>query len=233
MELSAKLRPEKGNIKAIRKQGFVPAVLYGPKIKNVSVLVNKKDLNKAYKEAGESTLLKLKIEDSDKAKKENLVLIHDISQDPINDEIIHVDFYQPRLDKTIKAEVHLEFVGQSAAVATLSGVLVKNIHQVEVEALPQDLPREIKVDISKLNTFEDVIHIKDLPLPSGVKIHAEADEVVVLVEPPRSEAEIAELEKPAEAKPEEVKVEGEEKKAEAEAEEPQEVKEPAKEEKTK
>ena len=228
IELQAQLRPEKTNPNQIRKQGFVPAILYGPKIKNIEVMSKEKDLNKAYLEAGESTLLKLKIKD----QKDYLVLIHDLQKDPVHDQITHIDFYQPRLDKAIMAEVPLTFVGQPEAVTVLGGMLLKNLHQVEVEALPQDLPREIEVDVSSLKTFDDIIHVRDLKLAEGVKINAEADEVVALVEAPRTEAELEALEEKAEEKPEEVAVEGEEKKegAEAKAETREEPKEETKEE---
>lgn len=225
LELQAKLRSAKDKNNQIRKQGFVPAILYGPKIKNTSVMVKQNDLDKTYKEAGESTLLKLEVKDSDKkGEKENLVLIHDIARDPVSDQIIHVDFYQPRLDVAITAEVSLEFIGQSPAVDTLGGILIKNIHQVEVEALPQNLPRAIEVDISSLKTFDDIIHIKDLKMAAEAKINAEPDEVVALVESPRTEEELEKLEEAPQEKIEEVEVEAEEKKK-VEAEEETEKKE--------
>ena len=212
LELNAKLRPTKSKNNQIRTQGYVPAILYGPKTKNISLTINDLALNKIYQAAGESTLLKLKIKEADKkADQEKMVLIHDLAKDPVSDKIIHVDFYQPKLDEKITAEVPLEFVGQSPAAVTLGGILIKNIHQLEVEALPQNLPRVIEVDISSLKTFDDIIHIKDLKLPEGVKVSAETDEAVVNVLPPRTEAEMEELEQVSEEKPEEVKIEGEEK----------------------
>jgi large subunit ribosomal protein L25 len=110
------------------------------------------------------------------------------------------------MDKTLTAEVQLIFEGEAPAVKSLDGILVKNITEVEVEALPKDLPHEIKVDISSLDSFDKHIRIKDLQLPLGVKILAEAGEVVVLVKPPRTEEELKALEEKPEEKVEEVEV---------------------------
>lgn len=213
LEINAKIRPDVGkhNV-SLRKQGQVPAILYGHKIDNIHLLINAKDFVKIYQEAGESTLIKLKIDSSEmKGEKERMVLIHDVDKDPVKDNFIHIDFYQPRLDEIISAEVPLEFEGKSLAVADFGGVLIKTFHQIEVKALPKDLPREIKVDISSLNTFEDAIHIRDLNLPEGVKTDLNPDDVVVNVIPPRTEQEMDSLkEKPAEPVAE-VKTEAEEK----------------------
>lgn len=105
----------------------------------------------------------------------------------------------------------LIFEGEAPAVKNLEGVLIKNITEVEVEALPKDLPHEIKVDISCLETFDEHIKIKDLKLPEGVKVLAEPEEVIALVTPPRTKEELEELEEKPEEKVEEVEgVEGEE-----------------------
>ena len=240
LELSVKLRPETGRgNKQIRKQGLIPAILYGRKIKNLALSVEARDFEKVYQEAGESTLIKLKIEEGqDKAKKERVVLIHEVANDPVSDEPIHVDFYQVKMDESIKAEVPLVFVGESPAVKEAAGVLVKNIQSLEVETLPQDLPHQIEVDVSSLKTVDSKIHIKDLKLPAAVKIEVQPEEVVVLVIPPRTKAELEELEEAPEEKIEEVemvegKKAGEEVKEEAVGEaEPTKEAAPAEEEKT-
>lgn len=220
LELLVKLRSETGRgNKQIRKQGLIPAILYGRKIKNLALLVKARDFEEVYQEAGESTLIKLKIgEGPDKAKKERVVLIHEVANDPVSDEPIHVDFYQVKMDEPIKAEVPLVFVGESPAVKEVEGVLVKNIQSLEVEALPQDLPHQIEVDISSLKTVDSKIHIKDLKLPAAVKIEVQPEEVVVLVIPPRTKAELEELEEAPEEKIEEVEM-VEEKKAREEVKE--------------
>ncbi|MDP1629768.1 MAG: 50S ribosomal protein L25 [bacterium] len=203
-------------LKTLRKEGMVPAVLYGPGVKSSSLQVNLRDLEKIYKEAGENTIVKLKIKD-DKIPERN-VLIYDIARDPVRRNIIHIDFLQVKMDQAIKAAIPLEFTGESSAVKNEGGIMVKNIHEVEVEALPADLPHKIVVDISSLNTFEDAILVKDLPVSSKVKILAESELMVAQVQPPRTEAELEALKEEVVEKVEEVKVETEEKKAEKEQE---------------
>lgn len=221
LEISAKLRQSFGRAnKHIRNQGLIPAILYGRKIKNIPLIVKESDFEKVYQEAGESTLIKLNVSDGDKKikKEERVALIHDIAKDPVSDRIIHIDFYQVRMDETISTEVPLVFVGESEAVKRDGGVLVKNIQEIEVEALPVDLPHEIEVDISILESFNDAIRIKDLKIPDKVKVVANADDMVASVLPPRTEEELAELEEKVTEEVGEVKVE-EKGKAKKEAEE--------------
>src|SRR3989344_1706107 len=201
----------KRKTKALRKRGLLPAVLYGPKKEPLSLELDLKSFEKIYKDTGESSLISLQIEENNKEKPQ--VLIHDIQRDPLSDKILHVDFYQVPLTKEIEAKVHLVFEGECPAAKELGGTLVKNIAEIEVKSLPQNLPKEIKVDISQLKTFEDHIFISDLKLPAGVKILKDPREIVVLVTPPAKVEE--ELVKPIEEKVEEVeKVKVEEKEEE-------------------
>lgn len=196
--LKAKIRETKGRKNnSLRKQGFLPAVLYGPGIKNQSIEVKSADFKKAFEKAGESSLLNIEID-----KKKFLVLIYEVKHHPITLEISHIDFYQPRLDKEVEATVPLIFEGTSSAVKDLGGTLIKEIQEIKVKALPQNLPHDIKVDISVLNEFKDEIKIKDLKLPEGVKAAKDSEEIVVLAVPPQKVEE--ELAKPIEEKVEDV-----------------------------
>lgn len=195
LELNAKIRQDKGNkLKALREKGFIPAIVYGAGHKPVSIQVDYQEFRKVFEEAGESTVIKLKTD-----KEEKNVLIHDVARDPVHDKFIHVDFYQVRMDKIITAEVPLIFEGEAPAVKSLEGVLIKDMTELEVEALPKDLPHDIKIDISSLETFDDQIRVKDLKVPEGVKILTEQDDMIASVKPPRTEKELEELEE----KPEE------------------------------
>jgi len=213
--ISAKIRKEVGKkVKKLRSQGILPAVLYGPKTETLSLEVDEKDFEKIFQEAGESSLISLEID-----KKKFLVLIHAIEIDAISKKTIHVDFYQPRLDEEISAEVPLVFIRESVAVKELGGTLIKNMHEIEVKALPQNLPHEIKVDLEKLKTFQDNILIKDLIIPQGVRILKGPDEMVALVSQKVKVEE--ELSKPVEEKVEEVgKVEEKKKDTEESEEKP-------------
>ena len=213
LELKAESRQELGaKVNRQRKAGKIPAIVYGHDVKSQLLFVDGKEFVKIYKEAGESSLIGLELD----GKKKN-VLIHDVQRDAMSGEFLHVDFYQVRMDEKLKATVPLEFIGESEAVKTHGGMLMKTIQEVEVEALPQNLPHHIEADISSLATFEDRITIGDLQVADGVKILADSEDVVASVAPPRSEEEQAALEGKIAAPVEEVKVVGEEEKKTAEA----------------
>ncbi|MFH1508805.1 MAG: 50S ribosomal protein L25 [bacterium] len=186
--------------KALRKTGRVPAIVYGKEAKNMPISVDAKEFNKVFKEAGESTILELTTDDK---KKKNAV-VKDFQRDPVRDDFIHIDFLEVSMTEKMTAEVPLKFVGISKAVKDDAGILVKNVSEVEVECLPADLPREIKVSISSLDTFDDVIKIKDIEVPEGVEILEKPTETIVVVTPPRSEEELESLEEEVEEKVEDV-----------------------------
>lgn len=179
ISLNAKIRKETGRkVMALLNTGKIPAVVYGPGEKNASIEVDNQEFKKVLSEAGESSLIELKVEGE---KEKRLVLIHEIQRNPVEDTFIHVDFFQADLKEETEAEVPLVFEGESPAVKDLGGTLVKNMSEVEVKALPQKLPHEIKVSIESLKTFEDRILIKDLILPKDVKITANPEEIVASV----------------------------------------------------
>jgi len=177
-------------VKGLRRTGFVPAIIYGKKVKSQTLMVDKKEFDKVYKEAGENALVELETE-SGKEK----VLIVDIQRDPVTYEYLHVDFHKVKLDEKVKTEVPLEFENEeiTPVVKELEGILVKEKTEIEVECLPTDIPHNIKVDVMVLKTFEDRVLVSDLKVPANVEILNEADEIVVLAKPPRSEEELEAL----------------------------------------
>lgn len=206
-ELKAKPRTELGKkTNALRRAGFLPAVVYGEGIESQSIAVPFKEFEKVYREAGESTLLTLDLD----GKKYN-VLIHDLFKDPLKGQPLHADFYAVRMDKVIRTKVPVEFTGESPAVKNEGGILIKIIQELEVEALPQDLPHGISVDISRLSTLESKLFIRDILFPKGVKVTANPNDIMVLVETPRSVEELAALKEalPVTEAPPEVKTERE------------------------
>jgi len=222
LTLQAKKREITGKkVKNLRQKGILPAVLYGPEIKNFAIELNLKEFESIYKEAGESSLISLQV-DNDKFS----VLIHEVKKDQLTEKPIHIDFYQPILTEEVEATVSIIFEGESIAVKEFGGTLVREISEIEVKALPQNLPHEIKVNIDGLKTFDDEILVKDLRLPEGVTVEKDENDIVALVIPPETEKIEEELEKPVEEKPEEVE-KAEEKE---EREKPEEKKEEKKEE---
>lgn len=213
IKLAAAVRD--GAAKATRRDGAVPAVLYGHGIEAKSIQVDSRAFAKVFSQSGETSLIVLDMGDGG----EHNVLVRDIQRHPIKNNVIHVDFYQVRMDEKITADVPLVFVGTSAAVKDLGGVFVHPMDEVELEALPKDLPHNIEVDVSILDSFEKVIHISDLKLPEAVVLHHEADEVVALVQEPKTQEEL-DAELSAEIKEDVEAVEGvkEEPKEEAAAE---------------
>lgn len=174
--------------KGLRKNGHIPAVLYGHNVKNQNLAVSLSDFEKVLKKAGESTIINLVTDDG----KTHPVLIHDIQNHYLTSRPIHADFYEVSMTEKLRTKVVLEFIGEPKAVKELGGVLMKNLNEVEVECLPGDLPHSLTVDISKLNTFTDAILVKDISVSDKVKVLSPAEEVVAKVQPPRDvEAELA------------------------------------------
>ncbi len=207
MELEAKLRNQNKKAKNFIKEGDIPAILYGKDVENIPLSVNQKEFEKILKEAGESTIINLIIE-KDGKREAHPVLIYDIQEHYLTHKPIHIDFYQVKKGQKIKAHIPIEFIGEAPAVKILGGILVKNLDEIEVEGLPQDLPHIISVDISKLDTLESKISLKDLNISKKVKIFTSPETIVVsIVLPQEEEVSIPES-------PTEVKIEGEEKKSE-------------------
>lgn len=182
---------EKRDVKAgadnIRKTGMMPAIFYGPKESSTAVSVSLVEFKKVWKKAGESSVIILK----DASGNEHEALIHDIDVHPLTGEPRHADFYVIEKGKKVQVAVPLIFIGVSPAVKDKGGILVKVRRDLEIEAAPRDLPHDINVDISKLVELNDVILVKDLPMPAGVEIKVSSDEVVASVSEAKEEVEEA------------------------------------------
>lgn len=175
-ELTVEKREQTGtkNLKALRDKGYIPAVVYGKKEESTPVKLSLRDFQKTFKEAGESAIIQLKgvsNEDLD-------VLIHDVDFEPVKGTPRHVDFYAIERGKKLTVSVPLEFVGTAPAVKELGGILVKVMHELEIEVLPRDLPQNIEVDVSSIVDFETSLHVGDLTLPEGVTATADPEEVI-------------------------------------------------------
>lgn len=193
MKLEAEKRKKKGSqIKKLKEEGLIPAILYGSKIKDTPLKLKREDFIDAFRKYGETSLVPLKIKGK---KKEHEVLIYDIQFDPITDKVIHVDFFHPSSDTKVEAEVPLVFKGEAPAVSDLKGTLVKEIRSLKIKGFPKNLPDEIEVDVSELETFEDRIYVKDLNIPEDLEIFRDEKDIISLVLPPREEEEIEAAEK--------------------------------------
>lgn len=206
LTLKVEKRDTKKKPEMVRKDGMTPAVFYGRKEKSMPISVNTREFEKIFREAGESTIISL--EGVGEAKE---ALIHDVDVHPVTGNVRHADFYVIEKGKKLHVDVPLVFEGESPAVKDLGGILVKVIHELEIEALPRDLPHEIVVDISTLVDFESQITVQDLTLADGVTSLVESEEVVVTVSKPKEEEEEEEA---AEVDMDAIEVEGEKDKAE-------------------
>jgi large subunit ribosomal protein L25 len=215
LTLRAQSRTAQGKSpQALRRSGTVPAVVYGNGLKNGNLALNQIEFAKVYRAAGESTLVDLVIDEQPPQK----VLIQEVQRHPTKGHVLHVDFHQVKMTEKLHTDIPLVFEGEAPAVKEAGGVLVKNIDHVKVEALPTDLVSEIVVPITSLKTFDDAIRISDVIAPKGITILDQPEEVVAVVNAPRSEAELAELEQKVEENVEGVEGVKKEEPAEAAAE---------------
>jgi len=180
--LDVEKRDIKESLSKLRKEGKIPAVFYGKKEKSTSIKLPYAIFEKTLKEAGESTIIHLKGEGISTD-----ALIHEVDLDPVTDKPRHADFYAIEKDKKLEVKIPLEFIGVSPAVKDLGGILVKVMHEVEIEALPKDLPHKLVVDISTLVNFESVIVAGDIKLPAGVELKEKPTEIVASVYEPKEE----------------------------------------------
>jgi large subunit ribosomal protein L25 len=208
-------------VKKLRRDGILPANLFGKKIKSLAIQVSTSDFKKVFDEAGETNIINLMIEKQTKGKP---VLVSNLQEDPTTDAALHVDFHQVDLKEKVTVDVPIEIEGESPAVKEKGAVLIKSMDEIKVEALPNDLPDEFKLEVSKLIEFGDSLLVRDLPVDKKkVAVLANQDEVIAVVQEPKKEEE---PEKAVEEEAAEEAVEGEEVKPEEKVDDKQEQIEP-------
>ena len=176
MELTVEKRDIKTNTKNLRKEGKLPAVVYGRNQESTPITLNTKDFQKLFREAGESTVITLVGLEGPKD-----ALIHEVSVHAVSGAPLHADFYAIQKGQKVTVAIPLEFEGVSPAVKDLGGVLMKIMHEIEIECEPKDLPQEILVDISSLLNIDDKILVSDLKLPASATIEIDLEEVVAMI----------------------------------------------------
>jgi len=227
------LRAERRNIfgkktKRLRRAGFIPATLYGPRMEPVSLQVQERDLRRVLDRAGTSHLISLRIDEADRPR---MTLAREIQRDLITHSLLHVDLYEVVMTEKTTAEIPISLLGEAPVVAQKTGLLVRGLDSVQVQCLPGELIESIEVDVSVLRETDEVILVKDLPVDEAIEILTNPEEVVVKVLPVRAlveevveeEVEVPEVEvitaaKEREEEPEEDLEEAEEEEQEAEAE---------------
>ena len=162
-QLKAKKREVTGRkVKQLRKEGLLPANIYGADAKSQAVEVELREFEKTLSEVGETEILDLKVGQESKVRP---VLIHNVQLDPVTDTPLHADFLQIDLTKKVTINIPITFEGEAPAVKNGLGVLLEILNELEVEALPTNLPSEIKVDLSNLTEVDQAITVGDLTPP--------------------------------------------------------------------
>lgn len=186
-------------VKQLRLKGIIPGNIYGHKVDSTPVSIDERLFSQVYKQAGETGLINISI---DAESKPRPVLVHSMLRHPVTDNILHVDFYQVNLKEKLVASVPLEFVGESPLVKSNEALLLETLQEIEVECLPTDIPSSIQVDVSNLTEVNQGITVAELPIPEGVDVKTEGEEMVCKLASPRiqeTEEELAEEAEAAEA----------------------------------
>ena len=187
LTLNTETRDASANLDRLREKGLMPAVFYGKKEKSTPIAVSRVEFLKVWEKAGESGVISLKRDSGEELE----ALVYDVDIDPITDAPRHADFYVFEKGHKLEIKVPIEFIGVSPAVKDLGGILVKVLHDLNVEAEPKNLPHEIQVDISPLVNFESQILAKDIKLPAGVTLIQNPEEVIASVAQAKEEVEEA------------------------------------------
>jgi large subunit ribosomal protein L25 len=207
----------KNAARRLRREGMIPAVIYGARDVTVSLDLKKQEIfNILRAETGENTIFQISFDSEMKD-----AMIKEIQRDPVTDEILHADFIQITMDKTVRISVPVLPVGEAVGVKTEGGFVDLMTREVELECLPKDIPENIEVDISDLHLHQS-LKVEDIAPIEGVEILSAPDAILVLVEAPSKEEEIEVVEEEEEIisegeEPEVIKkekAEGEEKKGE-------------------
>ena len=228
--VEAEIRKEKGKsaAKRLRESGFIPAIVYGKGIESLPLILDSKSFRTVmHRLAGKKVLFELKVKGNDKILSKKVIL-KEIQRDLIKDEIVHLDFHEVTLGKTIEVNIPLTLVGEAPGVKE-GGILDQVLREIKIETLPLHIPEEIKLDISSLK-IGDSLYVKDIQKAKEITILTEQDDVVVSILAPRKEEEETAPVEEAEAEPEVIsEAEAEERRKKKGEEKPtEEAKEPEK-----
>lgn len=187
--LQAKKREILGRkVKKLRKEGILPANVYGKKTKSQAVSLEKGEFQKVFSQVGETGVVQLSIEGE---KETRPILIQNIQADPVTDQPLHVDLRQIILTEKVTARIPLEIEGEAPAAQQKLGILIQTVSEIEVEALPMDLPEKFSVDVSQLANVGDEIKVKDLKVErKKVELKIEDELVVAKIEPLAEEEKV-------------------------------------------
>jgi len=177
-------------VKKIRKEGLLPATVYGKAFESLSIQFNLAEVEKLFSDIGESTLVEVILDEKEKLP----ILFRNPQYHPIIGDLIHIDCYKVNLKEKISTMVPLEFVGESQSVKD-GNTLMTVTDEIEIEALPADLPENIEVDLSVLDNLEATITVADLKIDTSIlTVLTDAEQLIAKTEEPRAEEEVAPVE---------------------------------------
>ena len=202
IRLKAEKRVQGGKNPArrLRKEGIIPAVLYGKDVEPLSLSVSAKEWRLLQTRVKSNTIIKMELKKNG-ATEERPVMLKDLQRAGLSDAILHIDFLQVSMERAVQVEVPIHFVGEPAGLVK-GGVIEQHLRSIMIESLPGQIPEKIEIDISALD-IGDSIHVSDLDLPN-IKLLAPPDVAIVGVTPPQAEekpAEVAEVAPTAEEAP--------------------------------
>lgn len=176
------------SVKRLRSQGIAPANIFGKKIPSVSIQVSLKDFDKLRHQVGESTLLYLRLEGE---KDERPVLVRDVVIHPVTGKPLHLSFNQVNLKEKVIAPVPVNLTGEAPAEQEKLGILVQQLDEVEIEALPTDIPEGLEVDVSSLTEVGASLSVKDLSVDhTKITIKTDPEAILVKIEPLAAEEKV-------------------------------------------
>lgn len=163
-------------VKEMRRDGKLPAVLYGKSLKPIAIIMDLKEATSILKATSSSSLLTIDLDG-----KEYTTLVRERQRDLIRGNYLHIDFLAVSLTEKVRAKVTITIEGQAPALETYESLLTTGLDRIEVESLPQDLPERITVDVSSLNEIGDGIYVRDIELPPNVETLHDMDDMIVVV----------------------------------------------------
>lgn len=178
------------HVKQLRRQGWVPGVMYGHGFEAIPLQFENRSLSKLLSHVSGSQLVSVQVTDR---KEPEMALVRDVQRDPIRGDVLHVDFYRVEMTERLTAEIPLTLVGESPVIQQHEGILLQGISAIEVECLPGDLVDEVAVDLSDLEEIGQGVYVRDLAIPSGIEVLTDTDEMIVRIVALAEEEVIEEL----------------------------------------
>jgi large subunit ribosomal protein L25 len=172
-------------VKALRREGLVPAIIYGSGIDPIPITMNTKDVMQTLRLVGANTLITIQV-----GKKEHLTLIRDIQREVIKRDLLHLDFQAVSLEESITSTVPIVIVGEAPVIKEYEALLITSLEELEIEAKAKDLPDTIPVDVSGLLEIGDNIQVKDLEIAGEVTVMDDPEEIVIVATLPTLMEEI-------------------------------------------